>query len=80
MIDDLDGIPDDAPICGFGGGGGEDSEQTNNSYRVVSRMVNVPMWLAFLLKMAGMTIAWTFCALGLLAYLEKSAMFRPRVA
>lgn len=32
------------------------------------------------LKMAGMTMAWTFCALGLLAYLEKSAMFRPKVA
>lgn len=32
------------------------------------------------LKMHGMTMAWMFGALGLLAYLEKSAMFRPRVA
>ena len=31
-------------------------------------------------KIQGMTIACTFTALGLLAYLAKSAMFRPRVA
>jgi len=32
------------------------------------------------LKMTGMTMAWTFVALGLSAYLAKSAMFRPKVA
>ena len=31
-------------------------------------------------KMKGMTMTWTFWALGLLAYREKSAMLRPRVA
>jgi len=37
-------------------------------------------WAENSLKMKGMTMAWTFCALVLLAYLEKSAIFRPKVA
>lgn len=32
------------------------------------------------LNMIGITMAWTFTALGLLAYLAKSAIFKPRVA
>jgi hypothetical protein len=33
-----------------------------------------------LLKMHGITMAWTLIAFGLLAYLAKSAMFKPKVA
>lgn len=46
----------------------------------VDQQVLIQEWLPDSLKMQGMTTAWTFCAFGVLAYLEKSAMFNPRVA
>jgi len=42
--------------------------------------INVRMCGGNSLKMTGMTMAWTFVALGLSANLAKSAMFRPKVA
>jgi hypothetical protein len=63
------------------GCGSEYAKQADNGY--------CNIWLAISagedltdnsLKMTGITMAWTFCALGLLAYREKSAMFKPNVA
>lgn len=80
FTDNVDGVPHHLAVGGFGGSGGENTQQADDG---CSFMVSAGLPMGkqgCLLKMNGMTMAWMFCALGLLAYLEKSAMLRPNVA
>lgn len=78
---DDDGIPDDFAICCLRSCSSEDTEQANNCYSSIDLVkIHARVGGEDSLKMQGMTKAWTFCALGVLEYLAKSAMFSPRVA
>jgi hypothetical protein len=66
---DFNRVPDDVAICCLGRRSREDSKQTNNGCKV--RWSAQSTWATGggvnSLNITGMTSAWTFCALGLLA-------------